>query len=534
MNFLFFQKVLITVCFVMGAFISPRSAASIFIYCSEGSPRFFNPQLASDGTSFDAINDVYSGLLDFKRGTSDIIPDLAESWKISKDGLSYTFYLRKNVSFHENYGFKPTRPFNAEDVLFSFKRALDKKHPYHKINGGNYMYFSAMGLDSLVENILRVDDHTVVFKLKKKSATFLISLAMQFSAILSKEYADHLMKNKTPEDLDQKPIGTGPFILTEYKKGSFIRYKTNKKYFKKPSSLEGMVFSITPDPSVRFQKLKRGECHLISPPSPSDYKAISEHKKLKLINANTLNVAYLAMNVKKPPLDNMKVREAIRHALNRSLYIKAIYLGHAKEAKGPLPPLMWSYYRGIKDYEYSIQKAKKLLKEAGYEKGFDIELWTLPVSRPYNPNGKKMGELMKEDLSKVGVRVRLISYDWPTYLKKTEKGEHQLVQMGWTSDNGDPDNFLGTLLACSAISSGTNLARWCNPAYDRLIHQAAQTLDKKKRTQLYRKAQIIFSKQNPWVPLANAYGFRGGSKKVQGYIPAPHGSESFYGVSLSQ
>ena len=529
--------------FLIGSFIflqkkdsssSESKKSDIFVFCSEGSPRFFNPQVASDGTSFDATNDVYSRLVSFKRGTSIIEPDLAKSWEVSEDGLQYTFHLRKNVSFHTTKNFTPTRFANADDVVFSFKRFFEKSHPFHRVSGGNYMYFSAMGLDKVLKDVIKIDDSTVRFDLKEVSATFLVSLSMQFPVILSKEYGDQLIQQGRKEDLDQIPVGTGPFILTNYKQDSLIRYKTNMKYFKKPSSLKGMIFSITPDASVRFQKLKKEECHFMSFPAPSDYEIISQHEKLKLIKDPVYNVSYLGMNVTKPPLNNKLVRQAIRHALHRSLYLKAIYLGHAQLSKGTIPPRMWSYNKKVRDYEYSITKAKELLRRAGYEKGFTTDLWVLPVSRPYNPDGKKMAELMKEDLSQVGIKVKLVNYDWVTYLKKTEKGEHSLVQMGWTSDNGDPDNFLGTLLSCQSVSSGTNLAKWCHKPFSDLISKASKTLDQKKRSKFYQQAQEIFSEESPWVPLAHTYGFRGANKKVQGYILAPHGSESFYGVTLSQ
>ena len=387
-------------------------------------------------------------------------------------------------------------------------------------------------MDSLIKKVVKVDDYTVRFELAQQNASFLATLSMSFASILSKEYADQALKNKTPEMIDQNPVGTGPFILTDYKKDSLIRYKTNQKYFKTPSPLKGMVFSITPDPSVRLQKLKREECHLISFPRPSDYKAIIDHEKLKLIQGDVFNVAYLAMNVNKPPLDKREVRQAIRHALNRSLYIQAIYLGNAKPAKGPVPPQMWSYHKGIKDYEYNVDKAKALLKKAGFEKGFEIDLWYLPVSRPYNPYGQKMGELMKEDLAKVGIQARLVTYDWTTYLKKSEAGEHSLIQIGWTSDNGDPDNFLGTLLGCQSVKSGTNLARWCQKEYNSLIVQGVESVKQRKRSRLYKKAQNIFAEESPWAPLVHTYGFRGALKRVKGYILAPIGTESFYGVSL--
>lgn len=532
MNVVQFYKYFLLLIF--GVSFASMAKPSIFVFCSEGSPSFFNPQIASDGTTFDVTNNLYNGLLEFKRGTSKIVPALARSWKVSKNGLNYTFYLRKGVSFHETSYFKPKRNFNADDVLFSFNRALDKKHPYHQVSGGNYQYFEAMNLPSLIKRVVKVDDYTVRFELKKKNATFLVSLAMQFAVVLSKEYGDYLIQKKALEDIDQKPIGTGPFVLSEYVKDSIVRFKINKKYFKPPSSLDGMVFSITPDPSVRFQKLKREECHLISFPSPTNYEAISQNKKLKLIKEDVFNVAYLGMNVNKPPLDNLKVRQAIRHALNRSLYISAIYLGHAQEARGPVPPRMWSYNPKIKNYKYDVKKAKELLKSAGHSDGFEIDLWTLPVSRPYNPSGKKMGELMQADLARVGIKARLVSYDWTTFLKKAGKGQHSLVQLGWTGDNGDPDNFLGALLSCSAVRSGTNVARWCFDPYDRLIQKAVQILDQKKRAKLYQKAQKIFGEQSPWVPLAHTYGYRGAVKYLQGYILPPHGSEYFYGVSLGK
>ena len=442
---------------------------SIFVYCSEGSPSFFNPQIASDGTTFDVTGGIYNRLLEFKRGTADIQPALAESWEVSEDGLQYTFRLRKDVSFHTIPYFTPTRKFNADDVLFSFNRALDKKHPYHLVSGGKYFYFNDMGLMDLVQQIVKLDPSTVRFDLKKPSATFLTGMAMQFAVILSKEYADQLRVKKTESQIDQKPIGTGPFVFSNYSKDSLIRFKVNPNYFQEVSDLDGMVFAITPDASVRFQKLKREECHLMSFPSPTDYESIDQHKKLKLLKEDAYNVAYLAMNVEKPPLNNLQVRQAIRHALNRSLYVKAIYLGHAQVAKGPLPPKMWSYNSKIKDYEYNIKKAKQLLKQAGHPEGFEIRLWTLPVSRPYNPSGKKMGELMQQDLAQVGIKVQLVNYDWTTFLKKAAKGEHELIQLGWTGDNGDPDNFLNVLLSCASVKSGSNVARWCNPEYDQLI-----------------------------------------------------------------
>lgn len=247
-----------------------------------------------------------------------------------------------------------------------------------------------------------------------------------------------------------------------------------------------------------------------------------------------LNVGYLAMNVQKKPFDNPLVRKAINYALNKKSYIKAIYLDQAVTAKNPLPPTIWSYHDDLPDIEYDLEKAKALLKRAGLENGFETELWTLPVSRPYNPNGKKMGEMMQADLAKVGIRVKLVTYEWPTYLKKTSKGEHQMVQLGWSGDNGDPSNFLNVLLSCDGVASGSNSSRWCHRGFDEILQKALITSDVKERTKLYRKAQEIFREELPWAPIAHSRVFRAMSKKVQGYKMDPLGGDIFRYVSLEE
>jgi dipeptide transport system substrate-binding protein len=271
---------------------------------------------------------------------------------------------------------------------------------------------------------------------------------------------------------------------------------------------------------------------LIAEPSPQDLKAMGENPKLQVISQPGANIGYLAFNVEKAPFNKLEVRQAIAHALNRMSYLSLVYQGTATLAKNPVPPTVWGALNGVRDYEYNVDKAKKLLAKAGLPEGFEAELWTLPVSRPYNPNGKKMGELMQADLAKVGIKVKLVTYDWPTYLAKARKGEHQMVQLGWTTDNGDPDNFLGTLLSCAAISGGGNMARWCDKQYDEIIMKAKTVSDVKARTAQYARAQEYFKKQAPWVTLAHATVFRGLTKSVQGYKLSPLGVEDFYPIDL--
>ncbi len=530
-------KLLLSASFIVciSSFISLHAKDKTFIYCSEGSPSSFNPQLATDGTTFNATIPVYDKLVDFKVGTTLVEPSLAkEKPKISVDGLTYTFYLRNDVHWHTTKYFKPTRNFNADDVLFTFDRQRKKDHPYHLVNGGTYEYFNSMGMGELIKDIIKVDDYTVKFILTKPEAPFLANLAMDFASILSKEYGDYLIKIGKKEHIDTEPIGTGPFIFKRYTKDTIIRYEVNKDYFEGRSPFDQLVFSITPDASVRYQKLKVGECHFAAYPSPTDLNAIKKDKNLRVMEQEGLNVGYLAMNVDKKPFDNRLIRQAINHALDKKSYITAIYLGNARVAKNPIPPSMWSYNDEIKDYEYNPERAKKLLKEAGYPKGFETKLWVLPVSRPYNPQGKKMGEMMQSDLAKIGIKATLVQYDWPTYLEKSKNGEHELLQMGWTGDNGDPDNFLYTNLSCDAKTGGANRARWCNTQFDEKLIAAKKTDKLDKRIVEYKEAQKIFHDEAPWVTLAHSKVSVAMSNKVVGYKIDPFGRDRFYGVDLQE
>lgn len=515
------------------AFGQQAQAAKTFVYCSEASPKTFNPQLGTDGATFNASSrPIYNRLVDFERGTTKVIPSLAEKWDVSKDGKTITFNLRKNVQFHTTPYFKPTRAFNADDVLFTFNRMLKADHPYNKVSGGVYEYFTSMDMNKLIKSIDKVDDSTVKFVLTRAEAPIIANMAMDFASILSAEYGDQLLKAKKPEMLDIQPIGTGPFVWKSYRKDSEIRYEANPTYFEGKSPLDRVVFAITKDPNVRIQKLKRGECHFVAEPPPTDLKALRADSKITVMEQEGLNVAYLGINVTKPPFDKVEVRKALAHALNRQSYIDAIYLGNAVVAKNPIPPTMWSYNDKTVDDDFDIAKSKQLLAKAGFPNGFQTTLWYMPVSRPYNPNGKKMGEMMQADLAKVGIKADLLTFDWGAYLDKARAGQHQLIMMGWTGDNGDPDNFLSVLLSCEAAKNGSNYSRWCYQPFEKLIDQAKVGADQKARTKLYQDAQTVFKTQAPWVTLAHSKAFRAMTKTVQGYKMSPLGTDAFYGVDL--
>jgi dipeptide transport system substrate-binding protein len=525
------KKVLIV--FGLLGLVLKAQAAQNFVYCMEGSPASFNPQLVSDGVSMNSSSQtVFNRLVEFKIGTTEVIPGLAESWTISKDKKTYTFKLRKNVPFHSNEFFKPTRNFNADDVVYTFQTQMDTKNPL-SIPAANYEYFKAMELDQLIVDVKKTDDSTVVFTLKRPEAPFLANLAMDFASILSEEYAQSLVKSgKGLKTLETNPIGTGPFVFKSYQKDSTIRFTAFDNYFKGKPKIENLIYVIVTDSTVRLQKMKSGECNVMSEPQPQDLEQIKTFKNAKLMSTEGINVSYIAFNTEKKPFDNLKVREALSMAMNQKSYLDLIYKSQGTAAKNPIPPTMWSYSNATAANVYNVEKAKKLLTEAGYPNGFNTELWTLPVSRAYLPNGKKLGELVQADLAKIGVKVKLVTFDWPVYLEKSKKGEHQMIQFGWTGDNGDPDNFMNVLLGCSAVQAGSNYARWCQKDFDTLLQKAKEDSVLKKRTGYYEKAQAIFSKEKPWYPVAHARLNKVVSDKVTGYTIDPFGHEQFESVDL--
>ncbi|HEY0209447.1 dipeptide ABC transporter periplasmic-binding protein DppA [Acerihabitans sp.] len=507
--------------------------AKTLVYCSEGSPEGFNPQLFTSGTSFDASSvPIYNRLVDFKLGTTEVIPSLADKWEISADGKSYTFHLRKGVKWQESKDFKPTRDFNADDVIFSFMRQKDANNPYHKVSGGNYEYFDGMGMGDLIASVEKVDDYTVRFNLTREESPFLADLAMDFASIMSAEYADAMQKAGTPEKIDLNPIGTGPFQLLQYQKDSRILYKAFENYWGTKPKIDRLVFSITPDASVRYAKLQKNECQVMPYPNPADIARMKQDKDITLLQQPGLNVGYLAFNVEKKPLDNLKVRQALITAVNKSAIIDAVYQGAGQPAKNLIPPTMWGYNDAVQDYAYDPAKAKELLKEAGMPDGFTIDLWAMPVQRPYNPNARRMAEMIQSDWAKIGVKAKIVSYEWGEYLKRAKAGEHQSVMMGWTGDNGDPDNFFATLFSCASAKDGSNYSRWCYKPFEDVIQPARSTSDHAKRVDLYKQAQVVMHDQAPALIIAHSTVYEPVRKEVKGYVVDPLGKHHFENVSL--
>tara|TARA_Y100000052_G_scaffold27480_1_gene35555 strand:+ start:222 stop:1925 length:1704 start_codon:yes stop_codon:yes gene_type:complete len=528
------------------------------IYCSESNPVTFNPQLDTSSTTSDATShQLYDRLLDFDPNSGRIVPSLASSWLVSDDGLTYAFQLRKDVWFHKTGYFEPTRNFNADDVIFSINRWRLRSHPYHYVSGGRYPYFESIGLAQNIKSVERVNGYRVEITLKRRDSSFLSNLATDFAVILSEEYADTLAKAGTPSQIDELPIGTGPFKFYSYRKDHFIKYQRHDNYWRiqameehpngdsgvtsephglseeqKPETpvVEQLIFDITPRSSLRLAKLMTGECDATAFPAQTELEVIRTESDLTLAEKPGLNIGFWAFNTQRPPFDNPDVRRALAAAIDKNTLLEAVYFDSATRAKTLLPAASWAFQNDADDTAYNPVLARKLLADAGVAPGFSMTIWAMPVERAYNPNANKMAELIQRYLRDVGVEATIVSYDWTTFRRHLQEGLHDSVLIGWSADNGDPDNFYRPLLSCGAIPSGTNRAMWCNDDYDKLLNEALQTDDIEERTTIYKQVNRLLYERLPLVPIAHAYRYQAYRNELQGMTINPFGGVRFGGV----
>ncbi|HEY9104011.1 ABC transporter substrate-binding protein [Chitinimonas sp.] len=507
--------------------------AKPLVYCSEAAPEGFDSGMFTAAATNDAAAEaIYNRLVEFEPGTTKVIPALAERWEISKDGLEYTFYLRRGVKFHTTEWFKPSRDMNADDVLWSFQRMLDPKHPGAQASPQGWPYASDMGFPELIKKIEKLDPYTVKFTLNQPEAPFLADLGMAFTDIVSAEYALQLDKAGRSSDINLKPVGTGPFVFKRYDKGAQIRYEANPSYWRGKQLTDKLIFAITQDGAVRTQKLKSGECNIMVYPNPADIPGLKADPKLTVLQSPALLLTYVAFNAKKPQLRDKRVRQALALAIDKKSMINAVWQGNAAPAHLPLPSRIWGYDKTIPAYGMDVEKAKKLLKEAGYPNGFELNIMVRSGSSGSNPNPKLSAEMLQNDWRKIGVNAKVTVLEWVELQKRTKAGEHDVTVYGWSGDNGDPDNFLTPNLSCASAESGEGRAHWCNKAFDKLLDQAKRTTDIAARTKFYEQAQKIFIEEMPWATLAEPLNTVAFQKAVTGYVPSPFTNNNFEGVGI--
>lgn len=488
-----------------------------FVYGKAHSALTLEPGEIDEGGSSIVTEQIYQTLLSYKAGTTELENTLAEKYETSDDGKEITFYLKKNVYFHDD------TVMDADDVLFSFLRQHDKNHPFHNtVNEWKYWYSKGWGntydedgtlkKEGLINDIIKLDDHTVKFVLNEADATFISGLAVHHASIVSDEAA-----KKHGNDFKKNPVGTGPFKFVEWRKDEAVILTKFDKYWKKGKPLiNKLIFKVYPDATARAMALKAGDADMIDSPGPEELSSLISNDKLLVKSKEGLTVGYVALNVERKALKDKRVRKAINHALNKDAIIKAVFGISGKKGNVPYPPQLWGYNETLGDYDYNPGKAKQLLQEAGFENGLNLELLALPVYRPYNPDGMKVAVVMQAQLKEVGIETKIQTYDIGTYWDKVDAGEFDLAMTGWAGE-ADPDSFTHQLFTHSYLNS----SRWYHDEYIDLVTQAKRTFNKEERITLYKKSQEILLDEAPIVMLSYGILFRPMNKNIMGYVMSP-------------
>ncbi len=560
MFIMWYKKLVMSVCwfaFMVNTVVAaPRVPEELtdngLIYCTHASGFSFNPQTSDAGTSMNVVTEqIYNKLFEISN-TAIPTPILAQSYSISPDGKIITIYLRKGIKFHHTDWFKPTRDFNADDVVFSLNRvlgyetylptleqsAVDYKNPQYRIfheqaKKVHFPYFESIKLNQKIESVKALNPHTVQITLFKPDASILSHLASQYAIIFSQEYAVQLNADDNLVQLDLLPVGTGPYKVKNYFRNQYVRLEKNEDYWKKDAKIKNIIIDLSTDRTGRLVKFLNGECQIASYPEVSQLGLLKENDKRYYVkSAEGMNLAYLAFNFQNAVIQDEQVRRAIAQAINRQRIIKTIYHNTATVANNIIPNISWASSVNTPDfaYDFNPSEAKKVLQD----KQLHLNMWVLNEEQVYNPAPLKTAELIKEDLNNVGVNVTIRSVT-RTFLidqlnKKSEN--YDMILTGWLAGNLDPDSFMRPILSCNSASEMTNLSNWCDEDFDQLMDKALDSPNLWERAHAYNQAQELILSKLPIVPLANMKRVLVVNSHVRHIEMNPFGSLNFSTLSL--
>lgn len=464
-----------------GAVSSEKSKASdTLIYGSAADPRGLDPALVDDIESVKVMSNIYEGLLKYKSDSTEVEPSLAESWDVSKDGLTYVFHLRKGVKFQDG------TDFNAQAVKFNIDRQLPPKVT-EEMSYASFVYGS-------VKSVQAVDDNTVQINMKEPCTPFLNNLAMNLGALIvsPKSLQEH------GNNVNEAPCGTGPYKFVQWLKDQNIVLVRNDDYWGTKALTKNVIFKTIKDNSARVVALNNGEVDIIDGIDATVTDQITGAGN-QLLKTPGMNVNYMLYNCSHAPFNNAKVRAAVSAAINVPELVQNLYRGYSEAATSILPAFMAGYDKSIQQVAYNPTEAAAVLKAAGITK---VHVITYTSARMYNAaTGQVLAEAVQGYLSKVGVTCTIDAYDWTTFRSKEDAGDFDICFGGWIGDNGDPDNFLNLL---ASDDPGMNNARYSSQQYKDLIAKAVQMPAGDARNAVYVQAQKMLAAEAPWLPISHA------------------------------
>lgn len=506
-----------------------------FIYCVPSTLKKLNPQLANGDITTDTLaKQLFNSLLNFDPTSLKPTAAIATNWVISKDGLVYDFTLKENIKFHTTPWFTPTRSLNADDVVFSFNRFLDKTSPFYKSANGNFPWLQAMGLDTLIEKVKKIDNLHVRFKLKRADNNFLANIASNYGVILSKEYAMQCLSANKIQRFDLFPIGTGPFKLAKFKYGSSIKLLRHENYWQKLPKLKTVFINTSPFGANQLSKLLSGDCDVMAIANTSQLPEIQDNNNLTINSQEAMNVVYLSINTQNRWLKNVKLRQAIALAINRQHLIDAVYYKTATKARNLISSLSWANLPNfLNKAAYRPILAKQLVKEIKLPPNKIFKLWYISQVRPYNPNPKKMAEIIQANLNLIGIKTKLQAKNLASINELTKENKHDLIITGAIASTAEPENFMRPLLSCSAIKTGVNFSNWCHPTFEYLLERAALSSNKDEQLKSYYALQRLIQREVPIIPLVHGLQFSAHNNNIKGIHIGPFGTNSFTEVFRS-
>ena len=511
----FFTMIGIVCVFMISLFHSNTLWASptrggTLIWARSSRANNLDPAVGVSAESQTAIIAIHETLVRYSDDFNRLEPGLAVAWTISDDGKIFDFCLREDVLFHDK------TIFNAEAVRFSFLRQMDSRHPYspEKIGYARYIF-------DMVRQISVISSSRVRIELKKPYAPFLHSLTMSSACIVSPSAV-----KKWGNDYTHHPSGTGPFKLEFWEGPERISLVRNEDYWGDKPYLDRLVYKTVVNNQDRLTQLVTSAVHVMDGIGPEEYDLVLRDKHLDIVQTPGLNTCFIILNTQKAPFDNVKVRQAVNYAVNKDKIVKLLYQDQGEAAINPFPQSIWGYNHDISGYPFDPDKARAMLKEAGYPNGLKVTLCKLPVPRFYNKLPDQIASLIQANLKTAGINAEIATQeDWEAYRSMLQQGKHQMAFYGWGAEYKDPDFFLYNLFDSdnAVIGKGYNFSFFKDNNFHELIMAAQRIPDQVQRARLYKKAQEIVHEQAPWIPLVHSAQLLAVNKKRSRYDCRPAG-----------
>ena len=477
----------------------PANAAGDIIITYKDDVSTLDPAIGYDWQNWSIIKSLFDGLMDYKPGTTELMPDLAENYEISNDGKTFTFKLRKGAKFHNG------REVTADDVKYSIERVLD---PATQSPGAGFF--------GSIASITVVDPQTIKFDLSRPDATFLHVMAINFAHVVPKEAVEEF-----GADFGHNPVGSGAFKLKEWSLGQRLVIERNADYWKEATpNFDSVTFEFGQEPTVALLRLQKGEVDVLGDGiPPAQFLEVKDDPQYEgqIVEGGQLHTGYVTMNVNTKPFDDVRVRQAVNMAINKDRIVQIIN-NRAVPANQPLPPSMPGYIKDFAGYAYDPEAAKKLLADAGLADGFSTELYVYNT----DPN-PRIAQAIQQDLAVIGIKAELKSLAQAAVIAAGGDGSAPMIWsggMGWIADFPDPSNFYGPILGCGgAVQGGWNWSWYCNEELDKLAAEADSITDAGRAEERYKLWGEIYAKvmeDAPWAPIFNEQRFTMRSKRMGG------------------